>query len=94
MTVGQLKQSVRRPDLVEMWDICSRDPKLLLHLKAMRNTVPVPRHWCAKRKYLQGKRGYEKPPFQLPEFIARTGIMEMRQAVQVNLNYPSQFLLI
>jgi splicing factor 3B subunit 2 len=44
--------------------------------------VPVPRHWCYKRKYLQGKRGFEKPPFKLPEFIRKTGIMEMRQALQ------------
>ena len=51
-------------------------------LKATRNTVPVPRHWCFKRKYLQGKRGIEKPPFELPEFIQRTGIMEMRAALQ------------
>jgi splicing factor 3B subunit 2 len=50
-------------------------------LKSTRNTVPVPRHWCFKRKYLQGKRGFEKPPFKLPEFIRRTGIMEMREAV-------------
>ena len=35
----------------------------------MRNTVPVPRHWSYKRKYLQGKRGIEKPPFDLPDFI-------------------------
>ena len=44
--------------------------------------MPVPRHWCYKRKYLQGKRGFEKPPFKLPEFIRKTGIMEMRQALQ------------
>ncbi len=44
----------------------SQDPRLLVHLKAYRNTVPVPRHWCQKRKYLQGKRGIEKPPFELP----------------------------
>lgn len=42
------------------------DPKLLVHIKAYRNSVPVPRHWCHKRKYLQGKRGIEKPPFELP----------------------------
>lgn len=51
-------------------------------LKATRNTVSVPRHWCFKRKYLQGKRGIEKPPFDLPDFIKATGIMEMRQALQ------------
>ncbi|VDP90873.1 unnamed protein product [Echinostoma caproni] len=81
-TVAALKQMVSRPDVIEMWDVCARDPLLLAHLKAYRNTVPVPRHWCAKRKYLQGKRGFEKPPFKLPEYIARTGIMEMRQTVQ------------
>lgn len=30
------------------------------------STVPVPVHWSQKREYLQGKRGIEKPPFQLP----------------------------
>ncbi|CAF0920385.1 unnamed protein product [Didymodactylos carnosus] len=82
LSVAQLKQLVSRPDVVEMYDVTARDPKLLVFLKATRNTVPVPRHWCAKRKYLQGKRGIEKPPFQLPEFIRRTGIMEMREALQ------------
>ncbi|VDL99524.1 unnamed protein product [Schistocephalus solidus] len=80
-SVASLKQAVSRPDVVEMWDVCARDPLLLVYLKSYRNTVPVPKHWCAKRKYLQGKRGFEKPPFRLPEFIARTGIMEMRQAI-------------
>lgn len=75
-------QLVARPDVVEMHDVTAQEPKLLVHLKATRNTVPVPRHWCFKRKYLQGKRGIEKPPFQLPEFIRRTGIQEMREALQ------------
>ena len=30
---------------------------------------------------LQGKRGIEKPPFDLPDFIKKTGIMEMREAL-------------
>lgn len=106
-TVAALKQMVNRPDVVEMWDVCARDPLLLIHLKAYRNTVPVPRHWCAKRKYLQGKRGFEKPPFKLPEYIARTGIMDMRQTVQdkvrplfaahpcaVPWNYCSSFIVV
>ncbi|EUB61189.1 Splicing factor 3B subunit 2 [Echinococcus granulosus] len=80
-SVASLKQAAARPDVVEMWDVCAKDPLLLVYLKSYRNTVPVPKHWCAKRKYLQGKRGFEKPPFRLPEFIARTGIMEMRQTV-------------
>lgn len=82
MTIAELKQKVNRPELVEMHDVTAKDPVLLLHLKSSRNTVPVPRHWCFKRKYLQGKRGIEKPPFDLPGFIKKTGIMEMRQALQ------------
>uniref|UniRef100_A0A673LW26 PSP proline-rich domain-containing protein n=1 Tax=Sinocyclocheilus rhinocerous TaxID=307959 RepID=A0A673LW26_9TELE len=82
LTVAELKQLVVRPDVVEMHDVTAQEPKLLVHLKATRNTVPVPRHWCFKRKYLQGKRGIEKPPFELPEFIKRTGIQEMREALQ------------
>lgn len=65
-----------------MHDVTAQEPKLLVHLKATRNTVPVPRHWCFKRKYLQGKRGIEKPPFELPDFIKKTGIQEMREALQ------------
>merc|ERR1719415_164522 len=82
LSVAELKQLVARPDVVEMHDVTARDPRLLVHLKSTRNTVPVPRHWCFKRKYLQGKRGIEKPPFDLPEFIKKTGIMEMREALQ------------
>ncbi|CAK8688500.1 unnamed protein product [Clavelina lepadiformis] len=82
LSVAELKQLVIRPDVVEMHDVTAQDPKLLVHLKATRNSVNVPRHWCFKRKYLQGKRGFEKPPFDLPECIKNTGIMEMRQALQ------------
>ncbi|CAB0043719.1 unnamed protein product [Trichogramma brassicae] len=82
LSVAELKQLVARPDVVEMHDVTARDPKLLVQLKAHRNTVPVPRHWCFKRKYLQGKRGIEKPPFDLPAFIKRTGITEMRASLQ------------
>merc|ERR1711971_722599 len=82
LSVAELKQLVSRPDVVEMHDVTARDPRLLVHLKPTRNTVPVPRHWCFKRKYLQGKRGIGKPPFDLPEFIKKTGIMEMREALQ------------
>ena len=45
----------------------------LLTVQSTRNTVPVPRHWCFKRKYLQGKRGIEKSPFNLPDFIKVSG---------------------
>ena len=77
-SVADLKRRVARPDLVEAHDVTSTDPEFLVALKAAPGTVPVPRHWGRKRKYLQGKRGFEKPPFQLPDFIVRTGIAEVR----------------
>ncbi|POM78198.1 Hypothetical protein PHPALM_4296, partial [Phytophthora palmivora] len=81
LSVAELKQLVAYPDVVEAHDVTSADPRLLVFLKSYRNTVPVPRHWCHKRKYLQGKRGIEKPPFQLPEYIAQTGIAQVRESV-------------
>lgn len=66
MTVAQLKQIVQKPEVVEWVDVTASDPLLLITLKSTRNTVPVPDHWSLKRKYLQGKRGMEKPPFELP----------------------------
>ncbi|KAL4138517.1 hypothetical protein PRIC2_002022 [Phytophthora ramorum] len=81
LSVAELKQLVVYPDVVEAHDVTSADPRLLVYLKSYRNTVPVPHHWCHKRKYLQGKRGIEKPPFKLPEFIAQTGIAEVRESV-------------
>lgn len=81
LSVAELKQLVAFPDVVEAHDVTSADPRLLVFLKSYRNTVPVPRHWCHKRKYLQGKRGIEKAPFLLPEFIAQTGISEVRGAI-------------
>ena len=114
-TVAQLKNRVERADLVEAHDVTSRDPDFLLFLKSVPSTVPVPRHWGRKRKYLQGKvrrntesffssfaqssffmsinkliisfsnqivqRGIEKAPFQLPDFIANTGISTVRSAI-------------
>jgi splicing factor 3B subunit 2 len=80
MKIAELKQQCERPDVVEVWDTTAADPRLLVYLKAYRNTVPVPRHWSQKRAYLAGKRGLEKPPFALPAFIAATGISDMRQA--------------
>lgn len=80
-SIAKLKESTRRPDVVEWADVTSRDPFMLVALKSYRNTVPVPRHWNAKRKYLSGKRGFERPPFELPDFIKRTGIQDMREAL-------------
>lgn len=60
-------------------DVTSSDPQLLIHLKTYRNSVPVPQHWSQKRKYLQSKRGVAKQPFELPTFIAETGIGALRE---------------
>lgn len=81
LSVAELKQLVQKPEVVEAHDVTSSDPRLLVFLKGLRNTVPVPRHWCHKRKYLQGKRGIEKPPFRLPEYIADTGIARIRESI-------------
>jgi splicing factor 3B subunit 2 len=78
VNIALLKTIVKKPELVEIQDCSSADPFLLVHLKGYRNAVPVPRHWLQKRKYLQGKRGIEKPPFELPHFIKATGIMDAR----------------
>ncbi|EGN95876.1 hypothetical protein SERLA73DRAFT_187126 [Serpula lacrymans var. lacrymans S7.3] len=82
LTVAELKQLVSKPEVVEWTDVTAADPRLLLHMKSYRNTIPIPIHWSAKRDYLQGKRGIEKPPFQLPAYIADTGIATMRDAVK------------
>lgn len=79
-TVAALKQRSLNPELVEAHDITAPDPDFLIYLKGIPGTVPVPRHWGRKRKYLQGKRGVEKPPFALPDFIVKTGICDVRDA--------------
>jgi splicing factor 3B subunit 2 len=78
MKVAELKQHCAKPEVVEVWDASANDPRLLVFLKAHRNTVPVPRHWSQKRAFLQGKRGIEKPPWELPDFIRATGIQKIR----------------
>jgi len=78
LQIAQLKAQVKRPDVVEVWDTTARDPLTLVFLKSYKNTVPVPRHWSQKRKFLQNKRGILKPPFKLPEHIEKTGIAKLR----------------
>ena len=80
LTVGLLKQMSAHPDVVELHDVNSSDPLLHVYLKSLHNAVPVPRHWCAKRRYLAGKVGVLKPPFRLPQYIEDTGIRQMREA--------------
>ncbi|KAJ5745549.1 hypothetical protein N7520_010731 [Penicillium odoratum] len=80
LSVAELKAMVRKPEIVEWTDTSAADPRLLIHIKAHRNVVPVPIHWSLKREYLSSKRGVEKAPFALPKFIQETGIAEMRDA--------------
>lgn len=76
-----LKLLVDNPGVVELHDANAADPWLLVYLKGYRNTVAVPRHWLQRRKYLANKRGADKIPYELPDFIANTGISTIRQAV-------------
>lgn len=70
LSVAELKRLVKKPEVVEWVDVSATDPKLLVQIKSHRNTIPIPPHWSQKRDYLQGKRGMEKPAFQLPgEFV-------------------------
>ncbi|KAH9249716.1 hypothetical protein BASA81_012512 [Batrachochytrium salamandrivorans] len=79
-TVALLKQVAPRPALVEVHDVTSPDPELLVFLKSRKMAVPVPRHWSSAAKYLAGKRGMERKPYQLPDYIAQTGIGKLRDA--------------
>ncbi len=82
LTVAELKQLAPKPDVVEWTDVTAADPRLLIAMKSTRNTVPVPAHWSLKRAYLDGKRGIEKPAFQLPSYIADTGIATVKDALR------------
>lgn len=82
LSVAELKRLVKKPEVVDWVDVSAQDPKLLIEIKSHRNTIPIPQHWSQKRDYLQGKRGIEKPQFQLPGFIADTGIATQRDAVK------------
>ncbi|KAF4508302.1 hypothetical protein G6O67_004702 [Ophiocordyceps sinensis] len=81
LSVAELKAMVKHPEVIEWNDVSSSDPRTLVQIKAQRNVVPVPSHWSLKREYLSSKRGIEKSAFRLPDFIAATGIAEMRDAV-------------
>ncbi|ORZ09208.1 hypothetical protein BCR42DRAFT_334858 [Absidia repens] len=77
-TFDELKTLATAPEVVEVWDTSAMDPLLLVDLKSYRNTVPVPLHWRQRQKYLYRHRSEEKPPFDLPDFIKDTGVMEVR----------------
>ena len=77
--VTVMKGQVANPEVVEAHDVTSPDPYLLVHLKTLKGTVPVPRHWCHQKRYLQGKvRATPRPAYELPEYVAATGIGTLR----------------
>jgi splicing factor 3B subunit 2 len=79
-TVAHLKQGVSRPAIVEVVDTTAADPELLVFLKGVRAGVAVPKHWQTSTKFLAGKRGSEKLKYELPDYIANTGITKLRDA--------------
>lgn len=78
MSLADLKTVVQRPDLVDLHDSNSPDPQLLIYLKSIPNTIAMPSHWSQKKRFLAGKKGYLKSPFELPANIEATGIGRMR----------------
>ena len=86
MKISELKQKTSHPEVVEAWDVTAQDPVLLVNLKSVKNTIPVPKHWSQKRKFLQNKRGVLKPPFQLPDFILKPILWQNCSEIQFKWN--------
>lgn len=80
VSIAHLKLITKHPEVVEWGDIDARYPEFLVSIKDQVNIVPVPSHWSAKRDYLSSKRGVERLPFQLPQYIIDTGIQDMRNS--------------
>ncbi|RXN19036.1 splicing factor 3B subunit 2 [Labeo rohita] len=57
LTVAELKQLVARPDVVEMHDVTAQEPKLLVHLKATRNTEDAKTMKTKMREKVRPKMG-------------------------------------
>ncbi|KAG7191902.1 uncharacterized protein KQ657_002691 [Scheffersomyces spartinae] len=82
VSLAALKALSSNPSVVEPTDVDAKDPFLHVYMKLQLNVVPVPQHWSSKRDFLSGRKGIEKLPFQLPKYIADTGIQEMRNVVE------------
>ncbi|KAM9932532.1 hypothetical protein OXX80_007838 [Metschnikowia pulcherrima] len=76
--ISVLKSATNKPQAVEWYDADAPDPYMAVFMKTALNHVNVPSHWQQKKEYLSSKRGLERAPFQLPKYIANTGIAEMR----------------
>lgn len=80
VSMAKLKLFAKDPKIVEAHDVDAPDPYMLISIKQNLNIVPVLSHWSAKRDYLSGQRGLDRPPFQLPLYILETGIQDMRNS--------------
>lgn len=78
--IAVVKAYAPDPSIIEAWDVSADDALLLARLKATPNSVRVPPNWRSKRKYLQNKRGLEKRPLALPDYIIATGVPAVRDA--------------
>lgn len=76
--LADLKSFTDSPHLVEWYDADAPDPYMLLTLKSQPNIVQVPEHWTNKRDYLSLRKGIDRPPFELPDYIKDTGIQDLR----------------
>lgn len=81
-SIMKLKEFAEKPELVEVWDTSANDPFFYVWLKCVKNSVSIPQHWCVKRKYMHGKRGFERMPYKLPHYIEDTKISEIRQSIR------------
>jgi len=73
--VAELKQLVKKPEVVEWTDVTAADPAFSFTSSHTVTPFLYQRTGRQRRDYLR-KRGIEKPPFQLPSYIADT---ELRQ---------------
>lgn len=76
--ISELKASTAKPQSVEWFDCDAPDPFLVVLLRTRLNNVDIPGHWQQKKDYLSAKKGSAKAPYNLPDFIKKTGISEMR----------------
>lgn len=88
-----LKAESKHPEYINWMDANSPDPRLYIYLKTLPNSVFIPSNWQSKKSFLSSKRGIERPPFELPEFIKDTGILEMRNIVEEAENPDNQSTL-
>ena len=80
ITVEELKSSVTVEEarFVEFHDANAHDPQFLVKLKAMPNTIPVPRHWWQKSLFLKDQIDRMETDAVMPAFLEKTGVAAMR----------------